>query len=179
MPKGGAAIFGAVLAAVALVVVYLAIGRSGPRPGGPGSLVGAPAPSYTLMNLDAQPDALDRYRGHVVLMNLWASWCVPCRAEMPDLQRLYEKDRAKNLVVLGVNQGESLERARSFAASLGIGFPILLDRDQQYGRAYTALGLPTTIVVAPNGLVAKGFDGQLTFPEMEAAVAPLLAHPSQ
>lgn len=107
-------------------------------------------------------------------MNLWASWCPPCRAEMPDLQRLYADYAKKNVVVLGVDQGESPQRASAFAQSLGIHYPILVDEQQQYGRVYAALGLPTTIVVNPSGVVVRGFDGPLSYPQMVGAITPLL-----
>ena len=118
--------------------------------------------------------SLARYRGRVVVMNLWASWCPPCRAEMPDLQRLAESYPPSQLAVIGVNQGESPERARAFAAALGIRFPIWIDDGQRYGRIYAAQGLPTTIVIGRDGIVAKGFDGPLTFDQMRAAVAGLV-----
>jgi thiol-disulfide isomerase/thioredoxin len=110
-------------------------------------------------------------------MNLWASWCPPCRAEMPDLQRLAQAHDAAQIAIVGVNEGESPERARAFAQSLGIGFPIWIDSGQRYGRAYAALGLPTTVVLDRRGIVARGFDGALTFAQMNAAIAPLLRAP--
>jgi hypothetical protein len=74
-----------------------------------------------------------------------------------------------------VNQGESPERARAFAKSLQINFPIWIDDRQQYGRIFTALGLPTTVVIGRNGVVVRGFDGALTFAQMRAAIAGLVA----
>lgn len=93
---------------------------------------------------------------------------------MPDLERLSQTYAKKNVVVLGVDQGESRERAASFARSLGIHYPILLDEQQQYGRVYAALGLPTTIVVDPQGIIVRGFDGPLSYDQMAGAVAPLI-----
>ena len=82
--------------------------------------------------------------------------------------------KSKNVVVLGVNQGESPQQAGAFAKALRIDFPILLDQAQEYGRVYAALGLPTTFVIDPHGLVVSGFDGPLTFERMAAAVRPLI-----
>lgn len=141
---------------------------------GPAALSGSQAQSFDAQTLGGGTSSLAAYRGHIVVMNLWASWCPPCRAEMPDLERFSKAYEKKNVVVLGVNQGESAERAGSFAQSLRIHFPILLDQDQAYGRVYAALGLPTTIVIDPAGMVAHGFDGELTYSQMVAAVAPLL-----
>lgn len=166
-----------VLGALALCAV-LAFGYSGTGRGargiGPAALAGAQAQSFDVALASGGTTSLRAYRGHIVVMNLWASWCPPCRAEMPDLQRLANAYKKKNVVVLGVNQGESAQRANDFAHALGIHFPILLDQDQAYGRVYAALGLPTTVVVDPAGVVARGFDGELTYPQMVSAVAPLL-----
>lgn len=142
--------------------------------GGPGSLAGAPAVSYDVKRLDGRTDALARYRGSVVVMNLWATWCPPCREEMPALQQFYAENKGKGVVVLGVDQGESAEAAGAFAREHGVTFPILLDADQQYGRSYAAIGLPTTVVVDRAGHVVRGIDGQLSLAQIRAAVAPAL-----
>jgi peroxiredoxin len=164
--------------AVTLVVfgVYAVTGgaRSGAFGGGPAVLAGAPTQSFPAKRLDGTEDALQNYRGHVVVMNLWASWCVPCREEMPDLERLYESERGRGLVVLGVDQGESAQAAGGFARAHGVTFPILLDEEQRYGRAYAAIGLPTTVIVDRSGRIVKGIDGALTLAEMHDAVDPAL-----
>jgi len=84
------------------------------------------------------------------------------RAEMPDLQRLAEAEAGRGIAVVGVNEGESPQRARAFADSLGIHFPIWVDGAQQYGRTYNALGLPTTVILDRQGVVIRAFDGPLT-----------------
>jgi thiol-disulfide isomerase/thioredoxin len=145
--------------------------------GGPSMLAGAPARSYPVLGLDGKSDSLDRYRGHVVLVNLWASWCAPCRSETPALERLYESDRGLGLVVLGINQGESAGAASAFASEIKLRYPILLDENQAYGRAYAAVGLPTSIVVDRKGRIVRGIDGELSFTQMSDAVAPLLHGP--
>lgn len=165
-------IVGAVVLAI-IVAVYFR-GGGGSQGTGPAALTGQQAPSFAVPQLDGRSSGLAAYRGHVVVMNLWASWCPPCRAEMPDLQRLYESYRNKNVIVLGVDQGESAQRVSAFANSLGIHYPILLDQQQQYGRVYAALGLPTTVVVDANGVVARGFDGPLSYTQMVSAIAPLI-----
>lgn len=165
-------IAGAVVLAVVLAVYFR--GGGGSQGSGPAALTGQQAPSFAVPALDGASSGLAAYRGRVVVMNLWASWCPPCRAEMPDLQRLYAAYRAKNVVVLGVDQGESAQRVSAFAESLGIHYPILLDQQQQYGRVYAALGLPTTVVVDTNGVVTSGFDGPLSYSQMVTAIAPLI-----
>lgn len=168
------------LGAVAVVLTVIAFyPGGGPKPNldaatGPRMLAGAPAQSFAVKRLDGSPDGLDRYRGSVVLVNLWATWCAPCREEMPDLERLYKAYRANGLVVLGIDQGEAATVAAAYARAHGITYPILLDEDQQYGRAYAAVGLPTTIVVSRDGHIVKGIDGQLTLAQMKATVEPAL-----
>lgn len=163
---GGAAI-------IAVVLAHYFQG-GGSQAAGPAALQGKIGPSFSVAGLNGGVSALDAYRGHVVVMNLWASWCPPCRAEMPDLQRLYQAYKTRNLVVLGIDQGESAERVGQFAQSLGIHYPILLDQQQQYGRVYAALGLPTTILINGDGVVIRGFDGPLSYQQMVAAVTPLM-----
>jgi peroxiredoxin len=144
------------------------------RPAGPAGFAGEPAPVFPLRDANGAQVSLAQYRGKIVVMNLWGSWCPPCRAEMPELQRLSDVYAARGVVVVGVNQGESAQRAVAFAQSLRISFPIWLDDRQQYGRIFTALGLPTTVIVGRNGVVASGFDGALTFGQMQAAIAGLV-----
>lgn len=162
-----------ILAIAAYVLVPL-FAAPGTHDGGPQSLVGEMAPVYPLLDDRGSPVSLSQYRGRIVLMNLWASWCPPCRAEMPDLQRLQTAFARDGIAIVGVNEGESPQRARSFADSLGIRFPVWIDASQQYGRTYAALGLPTTIVIDRRGMVVRGFDGALTFTQMENALNPLV-----
>ncbi|GAC1301149.1 MAG: TlpA disulfide reductase family protein [Vulcanimicrobiaceae bacterium] len=149
-------------------------GPGGQAGGGPGMLAGAPAASYAVKSLDGATDSIDRYRGRVVFVNLWASWCAPCRSETPALERLYEENRARGLVVIGIDQGESATAAGAFAREMKLRYPILLDEEQQYGRAYAAIGLPTSLIVDRTGHIVRGIDGELTLSQMREAVAPLL-----
>ena len=133
------------------------------------------APSFSVPSINGSNETLATYRGKIIVMNLWATWCPPCRSEMPDLEKLYETYRSRGLVVIGINQGESRQRAASFAQSLGIKYPIWLDTDQQYGRTYIAIGLPTTVIIDRSGkAVPPGFDGPLTYSQMKNAIAPLI-----
>ena len=138
-------------------------------------LAGAPAVSYTIPKLGGGNDSLAAHRGAVVLMNFWATWCPPCKEEMPALETLYRADRARGLVVLGIDQGESAATAGAFARAHGVTFPILVDADQQYASSYVSIGLPTTVIVGRNGHVVKGIDGAQTLGQFEAIVGPLLA----
>lgn len=165
-------------AAVALAVA-VAIGAAYFRNGstaesGPSSMAGHPAAGFPLASLDGKVATLSSLRGQIVVLNLWASWCPPCRAEMPDLERLYAAYRRRGVVVVGVDEGESASQAAAFARSLDVTYPIWLDERQQYGRAYEALGLPTTVLIDRGGTVVRGYDGALAFSQMVDAVRPLL-----
>ena len=137
--------------------------------------VGDPAPTLSLTNTKGTKVNINDLKGKVVLINFWATWCPPCRAEMPDLQRLSQAFSGRGLAIVGVNEGESSERARAFAGALHIAFPIWIDDQQRYGRVYAALGLPTTVIVGRDGKVVRGFDGALAYPQMRAAVSDLVA----
>ena len=165
---------GAVVLALALLVLLPLFRPGAVRDAGPGGLVGQPAPVFVLHDDRGGLASLTSYRGKVVVLNLWASWCPPCRAEMPDLQRLQAAYAGRGVVVIGVNQGESPQRAAAFARSLQIDFPIWIDDQQQYGRVFAALGLPTTVIIGPDGTVRRGFDGALTYDQMRAAIAPFV-----
>lgn len=165
---------------VIAAVVFLSACYNAPDPGragggsGPAALAGAPAQSFDVPRTDGRIDSLARHRGQVVLLNLWTTWCPPCREELPALQR-FARENAGKVVVLAVDQGESASVAQAFAKQRGVTFPILIDEQQRYGRAYEGIGLPTSVIVGRDGHVVKGIDGAMTLEQMRAAVAPALA----
>ncbi|MDQ2909073.1 MAG: TlpA family protein disulfide reductase [Candidatus Eremiobacteraeota bacterium] len=168
-------------AAVALVVIAVVVngyfgapGLTARGGGGPALLAGTPAQSYSVAALGGGSGSLEQYRGHVVLLNLWATWCAPCRSETPALERLYRQDRAQGLIVLGVDQGESAPTVAAFARDMNLTYPILVDQEQRYGGSYAAIGLPTTVVVDRDGKIVRGIDGELSFVQMNQAVGGLL-----
>jgi len=170
-------------AACAAAMTTLAACYNAPEPGGagamgPSALAGAPSQSFDVARIDGRTDSLARHRGRVVLMNLWATWCPPCEAEMPALQR-FAREYAGRVDVLGVDQGESVAKASAYARAHGVTFPVLVDESQQYGRTYEGLGLPTSVIVARDGRVVRGIDGAMTIEQMRAAVAPALAAASR
>jgi peroxiredoxin len=161
----------AAAAAVALLILVPLFRPSGSSDVGPAAMAGKDAPVFALHDDRGNTVSLDQYRGKIVVMNLWASWCPPCRAEMPDLQTVAREFAKDGVVVIGVNQGESAARAAAFARSLDIAFPIWIDDAQRYGRVYAALGLPTTVVIDRRGIVERGFDGPLTIEQMRSTLA--------
>jgi peroxiredoxin len=116
---------------------------------------GFSAPDFTLDRLGGQPVTLSDLRGQVVIVNLWASWCLPCRAEMPAIERVYQAHREEGLVVLAVNTvyQDTEAEAGTFARAHGFTFPILLDRTGEVSNRYLLRGLPSTFFVDRQGVI--------------------------
>jgi peroxiredoxin len=109
------------------------------------------APDFNLLDLDETRHSLSAYRGKVVVINFWASWCPPCRFELPSMQRAYIKLQKEGVVMLAINVGEDVDTIFAFTADYPVTFPLLLDRDSSVTQAYPVVGLPTTFVVDPQG----------------------------
>ena len=111
----------------------------------------APTPDFTLPNFDSKKISLKDFRGKLVFLNFWATWCVPCREEMPAMEKLYQEFKEKNFVVLAVNVKDRKQDAVNFAKELKLSYPIVIDPDAQVGLLYGAWGLPTTYLIGPKG----------------------------
>ncbi len=126
----------------------------------PAPAVGHPAPDFTLPGLDGTLVSLSDLRGRPVVLNFWATWCGPCRAEMPELQAAADRFDG-SLVVLGVDQGEDEATVSAFLQELGISFPIVLDKEQDVGNTYRIMGLPTTFFIDKNGMIQRVWTGEM------------------
>ena len=113
----------------------------------------SPAPDFTLRQMSGPNLRLQEQRGQVVLVNFWATWCGPCREEMPHMNRLYEKYRASGFVLLGVNVDEDPQLAAGIAAKLGLHFPVLLDTDKKVSKLYGLDKMPSTVLIDRDGKV--------------------------
>jgi peroxiredoxin len=111
------------------------------------------APDFTLRSVAGANLRLQEQRGQVVLVNFWATWCGPCRQEMPHLNRIYDKYRASGFVLLGVNIDDDPRAAADLAAKLGLRFPVLLDTDKKVSRAYDMSAMPATLLIDRDGRV--------------------------
>ncbi len=111
------------------------------------------APDFTLKRVDGPNLRLQEQRGQVVLVNFWATWCGPCRQEMPHLNRLYDKYRASGFTLLGVNIDDDPKQAVQTAARLGLRFPVLLDADKAVTRLYDLGSMPATVLIDRDGRV--------------------------
>ncbi len=140
---------------------------------------GAAAPALGLPGTDGRVHRLADYRGKVVLVNFWASWCEPCREEMPSIERLRRSLRGKPFVVLAVNVGEGAQAARRFADAVQLGSALLLDRDGATARAWGARALPSTFVIGPDGTIRYRYVGALDWssPAVRGAITGLMPRP--
>jgi len=111
------------------------------------------APDFTLRTTEGGNMRLQEQRGRVVMVNFWATWCGPCKIEMPHLNRLYEKYRSSGFVLMGVNVDEDPRNAVNTAAKLGVTFPVLLDADKRVSRLYDLSTMPTTLIIDRDGRV--------------------------
>jgi peroxiredoxin len=139
------------------------------------SWTGGATPALELADIEGSVHRLADYRGKAVLVNFWATWCEPCREEMPSIERLRAAMQGKPFVVLAVNVGESARVARDFAASMNLGFPLLLDRDTRASKLWGARILPASFVVGPDGRIRYSFLGALDWasPEVHSSIERL------
>ncbi|MCB9135272.1 MAG: redoxin domain-containing protein [Anaerolineales bacterium] len=123
----------------------------------PAPRAGFLAPDFTLTTADGNTITLSELRGHPVIVNLWASWCGPCRAEMPALQRVHETYKDTGLLLLAVNATpqDSEAAALTFATELGLTFPILFDAAGEVSRLYELRALPSTYFIGPDGTIQE------------------------
>ncbi|GIV85594.1 MAG: hypothetical protein KatS3mg052_2601 [Candidatus Roseilinea sp.] len=134
-----------------------------------------PAPDFTLLDLDGQPVRLSQFRGQVVVLNFWASWCPACRAEARDFGDFAQRYRGRGLVVVGVNLREDAATARAFAEANGMDYPLLRDADGAVSRMYDVVGIPTTIFIDAAGGMRARHVGVLNADQLADYIAPLLA----
>jgi peroxiredoxin len=123
---------------------------------------GHSAPDFALLGLDGQQHRLQDFRGKRLILNFWATWCAPCRKEMPLLDETYKRLEQSGYLVIGINQREKESVARAYVKELGISFPILLDSDVSTSLDYDAFALPLTYFIDENGIIRGRSLGTLT-----------------
>ncbi len=140
----------------------------------PAPVAGHPAPDFTLKTLSGETVRLSDFKGRPVLVNFWASWCGPCRAEFPDFQRAYV-DNADRLVIIGVNHttADQPDVAADFVREMGVTFPIVLDETGETVKTYRVLGLPTTVFIDRNGIINEVFTGPINQAYIESKIPEL------
>ena len=122
--------------------------------------VGYLAPRFTLRNLKGNYESLESYRGQVVVLNFWATWCAPCRVEMPSFEKLYRRYRSEGVSVLAVTLDKNAKpQIKSFVDEHNLSFPILLDSKSEVERLYPSMTVPFTYVIDRKGRVVARVDG--------------------
>lgn len=139
-----------------------------------------PAPDFDLPSLDGESIRLSDYRGHVVLLNFWGTWCDPCRRETPEIQAAYEQLADQGVMIIGINltvdelaQGRTEEDIQEFASSYGITYPIGLDRDGAVARSYGIFPIPTSLFIDPEGNIRYMRFSEVTTDDIVSLVAEL------
>ena len=133
------------------------------------------APELTLTDTQGISHSLTDYRGRVVLINLWATWCIPCTKEMPTLQSFYKENKNHGFVVIAINDGESIRDVLKFVRDYDLSFPIWLDPTYiTTEQAFKTMNLPSSFVIDRNGIVQYMWVGGISREMLDAYIAPLI-----
>ena len=136
--------------------------------------VGGIAPGFTLPDLNGDEVSLNDYRGKVVLLNFWATWCPPCQYEIPMFVEVYEELNDEDFVILAVSMGERKEKVASFVATKWMSFPVLLDSSRSVARRYLVRGVPTSLVIDRDGVVQWSIVGMMHESQLRRVLENLL-----
>jgi cytochrome c biogenesis protein CcmG/thiol:disulfide interchange protein DsbE len=139
----------------------------------PAPVAGAPAPDFTLSDLAGRPVKLSALKGQVVLINFWATWCIPCKQEMPAIQQAYQARTGKGFTVLAVNLNEPAGDVQAYIDNLKLSFPVLLDAGDVVNTLYRVRGYPTSFFVDRAGVVAVEHVGMMTDSQLAENLARL------
>jgi cytochrome c biogenesis protein CcmG/thiol:disulfide interchange protein DsbE len=169
--KGSLTALVSTLAGVALLIL-LAFALLSPPDGRPA--LGDPAPDFSLDLFDGSQVSLSDWRGQVVVLNFWASWCVPCRQEARDLQEVWERYKDRRVVVLGVSYKDAEDASRAFIEEFGITYFNGADLRSKISRAYGVTGVPETFLIDAAGKVAWFHVGQVTADLLTSELAQLV-----
>ncbi len=153
--------------AIALAAVSWKVHEGGEAPATPALAIGAPAPGFELADLAGKTYSLAHYRGKVVLLNFWATWCPACREELPDLNKIAAGMKGRDFVLLAPSVDEDGRRAlMPFLARTEVDYPVLLC-DAKTASAYQIYGLPASFLIAPDGRLVQSYLGPLAPEQVE------------
>ena len=165
-----------------IVAIILATGiyevsrhGSGPaKPGGPPTAVHSVAPDFSLMDLNRQPLDLANYRGKVVLLDFWATWCTPCRGEIPHFVEFQDKYRDQGLQVIGISMDDGPKPVREFYQQFKMNYPVALGNEKVADAYGGVLGLPVTFLIERDGRIAAKYVGEVQMPTLDQGIESLL-----
>ncbi|MEZ4669231.1 MAG: TlpA disulfide reductase family protein [Anaerolineae bacterium] len=128
-------------------------------------------PDFSATTITGENVHLSDYHGQVVMLNFWATWCPPCRAEMPGIQAAYARYHDQGFNVLAINNGETLTQIQPFASALALQFPVLLDTDADLQQVFGIKGYPTSMFISPDGEIYRIHNGILSDQQLESYIA--------
>ena len=176
----GLLLAGSGLLLLGLAVAYWIVGAGGVITGDAAEIsaipaqVDFPAPPIKLYDLNGKQVSLDDYRGQVILINNWATWCPPCKAEMPTLQTFYELYQDRGFVLIAIDAGDPVDDVQEFTQSYGLTFPVWLDPDSEVLSIFRNDALPSSYVVDSDGSVRLAWTGAISLNMLEKYVTPML-----
>ncbi|MBI3600698.1 MAG: TlpA family protein disulfide reductase [Nitrospinae bacterium] len=151
--KGAAALF---------LLFLIVISCSSPESTSTKPQTSKPASDFALKDITGKEVKLGSLKGKAVMVNFWATWCYPCREEIPDLQKSYEENKDKGFIILGVNIKENESKVSKFAEDYKITYPVLLDIDGSVSNKYQVFGVPMSFFIDKNGIIKDSFVGMMT-----------------
>jgi len=136
--------------------------------------VNYPAPELTLTDLAGIPVSLEDYLGEVILVNMWATWCPPCKAEMPTLQSFYDDYKDMGFVIIAINDGDAVDLVRPFVQDYKLTFPVWLDKEYLSEKVFNTQNLPSSYVIDRDGTVRLMWVGAISARVLEEHVPPII-----
>ena len=166
----------------AVVVVVLALlgllfwgmQRGPSTPVGTVAPIDRPAPNFTVTTIDGQRLSMSELRGKTVVLNIWASWCDPCKREADELNRAYEQYKGRNVAFVGIAFNDDTEPAREFVATYGVPYPVALDPEGKIAIDLGITGVPETYIVTPDGQMTQKWIGPITAKQLATLLTPLV-----
>lgn len=172
-----------ILSVAAGLAVYSQLGTDEPQSAtqqneqtscAPPAQVSFPAPDLEMTNVNGEIVRLNELDGQVVVLNTWATWCPPCRAEMPDLEAFYRRHQDQGMTLVGINIGETMEQVQAFIQAYQLTFQVWLDPNESSLRAFNTISLPSTFVIDRSGQVRFIWSGMTCIDQLESNVTPLI-----
>lgn len=159
-----------------IVLSFFLLTAEAPGPWGIDELVGKKAPDFILTDIHGKNLSLSSLKGRIVIINFWATWCPPCRAEMPSLNRLYKEYGTRGLVVLAISTDTSANVVKSYLNKNPFDFTILLDTDNKVSRQFRVFSIPTSFLIDKNSVIIQRYIGEEDWeaPEIKSKVKEAL-----